>query len=73
MDRLLAAPRGRAAQMNAGALAAKGELLWFLHADSRVSAATAEALLAAARPVVRPVVRWGRCDVRLSGAIRCCG
>ncbi|MEA3644277.1 MAG: TIGR04283 family arsenosugar biosynthesis glycosyltransferase [Lamprobacter sp.] len=67
VDRLLAAPRGRAAQMNAGAQAATGELLWFLHADSRVPAATAEALLAAARPVERPVVRWGRCDVRLSG------
>jgi len=67
VDRLLAAPRGRAAQMNAGAQAATGELLWFLHADSRVPAATAEALLAAARSVARPVVRWGRCDVRLSG------
>ncbi|MEA3644271.1 MAG: TIGR04283 family arsenosugar biosynthesis glycosyltransferase [Lamprobacter sp.] len=71
VDRLLAAPCGRAAQMNAGAQAATGELLWFLHADSRVPAATAEALLAAARaggrPVERSVVRWGRCDVRLSG------
>lgn len=63
VDRLLAAPRGRAAQMNAGAQVAAGELLWFLHADSRVPAATAEALLAAAHTGVR----WGRCDVRLSG------
>ncbi|MBK5929884.1 TIGR04283 family arsenosugar biosynthesis glycosyltransferase [Halochromatium salexigens] len=63
VDRLLAAPRGRAAQMNVGAQAATGELLWFLHADSRVPAATAEALLAAAHTGVR----WGRCDVRLSG------
>lgn len=75
VDRLLDAPRGRAAQMNAGAQVAAGELLWFLHADSRVPAATAEALLAAARaggrpavrPGVRPVMRWGRFDVRLSG------
>lgn len=70
VDRLLDAPRGRAAQMNAGAQATTGELLWFLHADSRVPAATAEALLAAARPgerpVMRPEIRWGRFDVRLS-------
>lgn len=32
--RLLRAPRGRAAQMNAGAVAAKGEWLVFLHADT---------------------------------------
>jgi rSAM/selenodomain-associated transferase 2 len=31
--RVLAAPRGRGPQMNAGARAAKGELLLFLHAD----------------------------------------
>ncbi len=33
-DRSLTAPRGRALQMNAGAAAATGEVLWFLHADS---------------------------------------
>jgi rSAM/selenodomain-associated transferase 2 len=32
-DRLLVGPRGRAAQMNAGAAAATGEVLLFLHAD----------------------------------------
>lgn len=32
-DRLLHAPPGRAAQMNAGALAAHGDVLLFLHAD----------------------------------------
>ncbi len=36
--KLISAPRGRAAQMNAGALAASGEILLFLHADSRLSA-----------------------------------
>ncbi len=30
------APRGRAAQQNAGAAAARHPLLWFLHADSRL-------------------------------------
>jgi rSAM/selenodomain-associated transferase 2 len=32
--RVLTAPRGRARQMNAGAAAARGELLLFLHADT---------------------------------------
>lgn len=31
----LIAPRGRARQMNAGATATRGDLLWFLHADTR--------------------------------------
>jgi rSAM/selenodomain-associated transferase 2 len=34
-DRLLIAPRGRAAQMNAGAAVATGNIVWFLHADLR--------------------------------------
>jgi len=32
-DRLLLSERGRAWQMNAGAGAASGEILWFLHVD----------------------------------------
>jgi rSAM/selenodomain-associated transferase 2 len=32
-DIVLRAQRGRALQMNAGAVCARGELLWFLHAD----------------------------------------
>lgn len=35
-DWVLRAPRGRASQMNAGAAAARGEVLWFLHADSEL-------------------------------------
>ncbi|UCD10872.1 MAG: TIGR04283 family arsenosugar biosynthesis glycosyltransferase [Nitrospinaceae bacterium] len=35
--RVVCSPPGRAAQMNAGALAASGEVVLFLHADSRVS------------------------------------
>jgi rSAM/selenodomain-associated transferase 2 len=35
-DRVLTATRGRASQMNAGAEIARGEVLWFLHADAEV-------------------------------------
>jgi rSAM/selenodomain-associated transferase 2 len=35
-DRCLHAPRGRAVQMNAGARAASGDTLWFVHADCEV-------------------------------------
>jgi len=41
--RLVTAPRGRASQQNAGAGAARGDVLWFLHADCvPPPAATAE-------------------------------
>ena len=33
--RIVAAPRGRGRQLRAGAAAADGEVLWFLHADAR--------------------------------------
>jgi len=45
--RVLAAPRGRARQLNAGAEAARGDWLLFLHADSRLPVAARRALLAA--------------------------
>jgi len=38
-DRILESAPGRAPQMNAGAEAASGKVLWFLHADSRLPAA----------------------------------
>ncbi len=63
VDRVLATGRGRAVQMNTGARTAGGEVLWFLHADSRVPPGAAEALLTACRQRAR----WGRFDVRLSG------
>src|SRR5258706_15010677 len=37
-DRVIEAPRGRAAQMNAGARAAGGDVLLFLHADTLLPA-----------------------------------
>ncbi len=42
--RWIVVPRGRARQLNAGARAARGDWLWFLHADSRLDASTVPAL-----------------------------
>jgi rSAM/selenodomain-associated transferase 2 len=63
VDRILPAQKGRAAQMNAGARVAVGDLLWFLHADTRVPADAAAAL----QDAWAGGARWGRFDVRLSG------
>ena len=64
-DRVLAAPRGRGRQMNAGAAVARGEVLLFLHADTRLPAAAGESIAATLRARSRV---WGRFDVRLSGS-----
>lgn len=63
-DRVLAAPRGRASQMNAGAAVAEGSVLLFLHADTRLPA-NADRLIAQAIDSGR---HWGRFDVRIAGA-----
>ncbi len=63
VDRIVCPGRGRARQMNAGAAAARGDVLWFLHADSGVPAGAVRRILGAVR-AGRP---WGRFDVRLSG------
>ncbi|MFB1489800.1 MULTISPECIES: TIGR04283 family arsenosugar biosynthesis glycosyltransferase [unclassified Thiocapsa] len=63
-DRVLSAPRGRAAQMNAGAAAARGDLLVFLHADTR---APIETLLRLPDLLARSGRSWGRFDVRIEG------
>jgi rSAM/selenodomain-associated transferase 2 len=56
------APRGRARQMNAGALVARGDVLLFLHADTSLPAGAGAAILAA---LADPDVVGGRFDVRL--------
>ena len=63
-DRVILGHKGRAAQMNAGARQASGDILWFLHADSLPPPDVATLLRAA---LARTDRRWGRFDVRLSG------
>ena len=63
-DRVIAAPRGRASQMNQGAAAAVGEVLLFLHADTRLPPA-ADRLVQEALGGGRCC--WGRFDVRIEG------
>ena len=62
-DRVIAAPRGRARQMNAGAAAARGEVLLFLHADTRLPPG-ADRLV---RQALDGGAQWGRFDVRIVG------
>jgi rSAM/selenodomain-associated transferase 2 len=62
-DRLLCAPRGRARQMNAGARAASGAGLLFLHADTRLPPDADHEVAAALQRRL-----WGRFDVAIEGA-----
>ena len=64
-DHVIVAPRGRARQMNAGAAVAEGDVLLFLHADTRLPETAAADVLAGLGTSGR---RWGLFDVRLSGA-----
>jgi rSAM/selenodomain-associated transferase 2 len=61
--RWLPTERGRARQMNAGARAARGDVLLFLHADSVLPDGAASAI---ARALADPGVVGGRFDVRFS-------
>jgi rSAM/selenodomain-associated transferase 2 len=63
-DHVIASPRGRAAQMNAGAAVASAPVLLFLHADTRLPA-DADRLI---RDGLAQSGRiWGRFDVRFDG------
>jgi rSAM/selenodomain-associated transferase 2 len=68
-DVVISAPRGRGAQMNAGAAASHGDALLFLHVDTRLPG-DADALirdgLARSGRISSPF--WGRFDVRIAGA-----
>jgi rSAM/selenodomain-associated transferase 2 len=63
-DRVLAAARGRASQMNAGADAASGAVLLFLHADTRLPTGAERAVLGG---LAASGASWGRFDVRIEG------
>jgi len=63
-DRTFAAPMGRAAQMNAGAATASGDVLLFLHADSHLPDDAVPAMLG---ETARTGRRWGRFDVTIAG------
>ena len=59
---VLNAPRGRALQMNAAARAATGEMLLFLHADTRLPPQADELVQASLKQHL-----WGRFDVQIEG------
>jgi rSAM/selenodomain-associated transferase 2 len=63
-DRVIAAARGRSLQMNAGATAARGDVLLFLHADTQLPK-NADRLVLDGLAVSDRV--WGRFDVRIEG------
>ncbi|MDH5473284.1 MAG: TIGR04283 family arsenosugar biosynthesis glycosyltransferase [Gammaproteobacteria bacterium] len=64
VDVLVSSPKGRAQQMNTGALQANGDVFWFLHADT-VAPENAD-------QYINHVIKynhhiWGRFNVHLSG------
>jgi rSAM/selenodomain-associated transferase 2 len=63
-DQVLSAPRGRASQMNAGAAAASGDVLLFLHADTRLPHAADTLVI---EGLTRSGRQWGRFDVVIAG------
>jgi rSAM/selenodomain-associated transferase 2 len=63
-DLVLATERGRAVQMNAGAARAVGEVLLFLHADTRLPAGADSLILDTLAGGAR---HWGRFDVSIRG------
>jgi rSAM/selenodomain-associated transferase 2 len=63
-DRVIAAARGRSLQMNAGAAAARGDVLLFLHADTQLPE-NADGLVLDG--LARTGRAWGRFDVRIDG------
>jgi rSAM/selenodomain-associated transferase 2 len=59
-DQVLKSQRGRATQMNAGAITARGDVLLFLHADTRLPADADRLILDG---LARSGRAWGRFDV----------
>src|SRR5690242_16321240 len=63
-NRVIVASRGRASQMNAGAEIATGDVLLFLHADTRLPENAADLVCDG---ISRSGRVWGRFDVRIEG------
>ena len=63
-DRVLHTPRGRAAQMNAGAAATSARVLLFMHADCVLPPNADESIINGLAETGR---QWGRFDVTLEG------
>jgi rSAM/selenodomain-associated transferase 2 len=63
-DIVLSASRGRAAQMNVGVHEARGDVLLFLHADTRLPADADKHVL---QGLADGRLVWGRFDVRIAG------
>jgi rSAM/selenodomain-associated transferase 2 len=64
-DQVVCSPAGRAEQMNAGARAAAGDVLLFLHADSRLPQESDRLVL---QGLAAGACAWGRFDVQISGS-----
>ena len=63
-DKVIQTSPGRAQQMNVGASHATGDILWFIHADTQVSAQAAQQIL---KELDNKYKHWGRFDIQLSG------
>jgi rSAM/selenodomain-associated transferase 2 len=63
-DKVISAARGRAAQMNAGAQSAAGDVLVFLHVDTRLPQDAGRLVL---EGLQRSGRAWGRFDVTIAG------
>jgi rSAM/selenodomain-associated transferase 2 len=66
-DFVIASARGRATQMNAGAALARGDVLMFLHADTRLPDDADRLVLDG---LTRSGRAWGRFDVAIEGTHR---
>ncbi len=64
--RVLLAPRGRGPQLNAGARAARGDVLCFLHADARLPAGAVRAIR---RALEDPAAPGGNFSVRFGSTL----